>query len=52
MVSGIGKRTGHSTLKNAKEKSLSPHNTPPKEAVQNYKTIMALQYCLSKDTTV
>ena len=28
MVLGIGKRTGHSTLKNAKEKA-SPHNTLP-----------------------
>lgn len=28
MVSGIGKRTGHSTLKKCKGKSLS-HNTPP-----------------------
>lgn len=31
MVSGIGKRTGHSTLKKCKGKSLSPHNTPPKK---------------------
>lgn len=52
MVSGIGKRTGHSTLKNAKEKSLSSHNTPSKEAVQNYKTMLALQYCLCKDNFV
>lgn len=49
MVSGIGKRTGHSTLKNAKEKA-SPHNTPSKK--QYTTTVMALQYCLSKDTSV
>lgn len=36
MVLGIGKRTGHTTLKNAKGKSLSPHKTPLNEAVQNY----------------
>lgn len=52
MVSGIGKRTGHSTLKNAKEKASLPTIPHPNEAVQNYKTITALQYCLGKDTTV
>lgn len=29
MVSGIGKRTGHSTLKKCKGKSLSPHKARP-----------------------
>lgn len=43
MVSGIGKRTGHSTLKNAKEKA-SPTIPLPKynEAVQNYNTITGI----------
>lgn len=52
MVSGIGKRTGHSTLKNAKEKASLPTIPHPNDAVQNYKTIMGLQYCLGKDTTM
>lgn len=47
-VSGIGKRTGHTTLKNAKEKSLSPKDTPQ---MKYRTTVMALQNYLSKDTT-
>lgn len=38
--------------KNAKKKKPLPPQYPSKEAVQNYKTSMALQYCLSKDTAV
>ena len=42
VILGIGKRTGHSTLKNAKEKA-SPHNTLPQiQAVQHYKTITGI----------
>jgi len=49
MVSGIGKRTGHRTLKNAKEKA-TPHNTPPMMQYRTTRTLLALQYS-NKDTT-
>lgn len=51
MVSGYWKahRTQH-TEKMQRKKPLPPQY--PSKAVQNYKTSMALQYCLSKDTAV
>lgn len=38
MVSGIGKRTGHSTLKNAKEKASLPQYPSPYTVQQQYRT--------------
>lgn len=45
MVSGIGKRTGHSTLKNAKEKPLSPQY-PSNIAVHRLQDSNGITYCL------